>query len=1064
MADLEDFDEPALYDFLIALQEDSEAGTLAAVESYIARFPTLEVHVRTEYGRLLEASTTSAHERRAQPELGRLGSYQLLRELGRGGQGEVYLALDEALGRRVALKRLSAPLGSITPERRERFRREAKLVAQLDHPGVCSIYEAKLDAEVPYIAMAFIEGRTLGQHIAAARSGERAADALPCRPRDERELERLLEFFEGAARALHAAHEAGVVHRDVKPGNLMVDAQGRPVVVDFGLARSQDPQLATLTGTNEVFGTPAYMSPEQLGLGAAPLDARTDVYSLGATLYEALTLAPPFEANGWPALSRAIQHEPVPDARLANPIVPHALHAILATAMDKDARRRYASALELAEDLARARARVSVLGRTPGRALRLARWSRRSPLRAAALSIALVVLVFGTGWRLQFQKSVEARDRRERELLSTMCMETAHDYEDQIPATALRHAFRASEELPGPAADSLVLRILDKLWEARRISAHSYSIQAVDVDPAGERALSADSSGQLTFWDIASATACVTPQKGAGSIITWAGFAPSGRLAASTARDGSVAIWSPTSAPAIVLGHHAGVALRAAFHPDGELLASCGADARLRLWSLSQRVELPALEHESLELTALAFSPCGRWLAGATRTSSGGCRLYLWSASSFERLAAWEAHAGALRHMAFLPDGTALLTASDDGSVRLWSTQVTDLPAGSLVGSLEHGAPVRHFDLDADGRRLVCAHDPDAEGQSITLWDLEGRKDSSHIALERGVAALEVRFDPRGERIGVQGSDNAIYLYSLPAAELERCLRGHQNGLVGFRWAAGGERLISASVTRYLHLWYARERPFLSTLRLAESPIVGLDFAPGANALRTRDRAGELRWLSWPQLQLLGRPPLAASEEPSPTPLEQASEGVLAARTTRDGARVRVLMRGGGRIESRAPGSDQPRVVELPWTPKRAHIGRDGQVAVVAPYEGEIRLYGPELGEPIQLWDSTRGPFEVAAFAPDGKSVASASASGAVKLWSTENGEVLLEYALAAPLWVGALAFDPQERSLVIGLGTGAILVLPLDVRAAALEANPWYNDLLGSWDRQREVELESLK
>ena len=203
--------------------------------------------------------------------------YRRIELLGRGGQGEVWLAEDRRLGRRVALKLVS----SGHPARWKRFEREAAVTSRLDHPGICPVFESGEDGGQLFIAMRFVNGESLAERIRTRNRvrRERQADqgtAAPSGPSGSSEVRTLVRIVAGAARALHAAHEAGVIHRDVKPANILVTQQEQPVVVDFGLAEDSQGDWTELTASAECLGTPAYMSPEQLqGKGRAAIDART---------------------------------------------------------------------------------------------------------------------------------------------------------------------------------------------------------------------------------------------------------------------------------------------------------------------------------------------------------------------------------------------------------------------------------------------------------------------------------------------------------------------------------------------------------------------------------------------------------------------------------------------------------------------------------------------------------------------------------------------------------------------------------------------------------------------
>jgi serine/threonine protein kinase/formylglycine-generating enzyme required for sulfatase activity len=439
--------------FLSALWEDFDSGRVKPFAEYFARFPGDENAMRREYSAILavrrpESSPVDAaaaagletevgdhFPRLVDPDLGRrLGPWRLLREIGRGGQGAVYLAEDARLRRKAAVKVLTST--GFTGAALDRFKREAAVAARLDHPGICAVYDVGLEGRTPYIAMRYVEGETLAQRIESTRaraaaggaplshielpstgaaaeevrpathghgakpaprarraSEPRAAD--PNAPSTQIELSRILRLIEQTARIVHAAHEAGVIHRDLKPGNIIVTAEGEPVVLDFGLAKDTSGLEATLTQEGDLMGTPAYMSPEQIAAHRISLDRRTDVYSLGVTLFECITLRRPFDAPTRDGLYQAILTKTAPDPRTFNRAIPADLKVVLETALDKDRERRYATALDFAEDLRRVRCFEPITARPASAITKLARWARRSPALAAALFGLFVVLTAG---------------------------------------------------------------------------------------------------------------------------------------------------------------------------------------------------------------------------------------------------------------------------------------------------------------------------------------------------------------------------------------------------------------------------------------------------------------------------------------------------------------------------------------------------------------------------------------------------------------------------------------------------------------------------------------------
>ncbi|MBL8859241.1 MAG: protein kinase [Planctomycetes bacterium] len=337
-----------------------------------------------------------------------VGPYRLVRELGRGGQAIVWLADDTRIARQVALK-VMTHLGPGAKVALQRFRREAEVASRLAHPCICPVFDADLAGGTPYIAMLHVPGETLAHRLEVQR--ERRLG-----PPDRDGLRRLVEQFEQLARALHAAHEAGIVHRDIKPANLMITPEGAPVILDFGLAREDDGTANALSISGETSGTPAYMSPEQM-TGRYRSDRRTDVWSLGIALYEAVTLAHPFSSVTREGLFQAILSQDAPDPRRVNRAVDRDLATILATATAKERDRRYQTALDMAEDLRRWNANEPIRARPVGRIERAGLWIRRKPALAASL-LAAALLLIAAGGLLAYGLVESGRARSEAALRS----------------------------------------------------------------------------------------------------------------------------------------------------------------------------------------------------------------------------------------------------------------------------------------------------------------------------------------------------------------------------------------------------------------------------------------------------------------------------------------------------------------------------------------------------------------------------------------------------------------------------------------------------------------------
>ncbi len=353
---------------------------------------------------LLNGSTTdSLPPTAALPPAEPLGDYRIVREIGRGGMGVVYEAVQLSLGRRVALKVLPFA-AALNGRQLQRFRTEAQAAAQLHHTNIVPVYAVGCERGVHFYAMQLIDGRPLDELIREAHDAAPGGETVGMQavPTVATSRGRGREVYRTAARlavqvadALEYAHDAGVIHRDIKPANLLLDARGTVWVTDFGLA--QVTTEANLTQTGDVFGTLRYMSPEQAAGRRSEVDHRTDVYSLGATLYELLTLEPAFPGQDRHALLNQILHAEPRPPRQVDPAVPAELETIILKAMAKAPADRYATAGELAADLRRFLDGRPVMARRPTLAERVRKWLRRHPAYVGAAVLLLVAGVIGLG-------------------------------------------------------------------------------------------------------------------------------------------------------------------------------------------------------------------------------------------------------------------------------------------------------------------------------------------------------------------------------------------------------------------------------------------------------------------------------------------------------------------------------------------------------------------------------------------------------------------------------------------------------------------------------------------
>jgi serine/threonine protein kinase len=406
--------------------ERRRRGENPSIEEYLEGHPELAEEIRQLFPMLLVMEEVGAlgEEVRLSGEESRIGRYEVHRRLEKGGMGVVYLGRDPHLGRPVVLKTVRADLAS-DPKALERLKREARIAGKLDHPGICPVLDFVEERGRQFVVMPLVEGEPLSSRLQRARSlasGQEeaglfwiaAADQAPESGESHREPRSegtgalggrssvsgrrgdprgILRLVEKIARAVHVAHQAGVVHRDLKPGNIMIRSDGEPVILDFGLALEATGETHRLTQEGEVLGTPLYMAPEQVEGQVSGIGPWTDVYALGVILYELLTLTPPYAAPSRESLyHRILRGEPTPPRRV-NPAISRDVEAVSLKAMAREPGARYPDALAFAEDLRRVRTLQPTVAKPPSSLGRVWRRVRRNPWASLALASLLLLSV-----------------------------------------------------------------------------------------------------------------------------------------------------------------------------------------------------------------------------------------------------------------------------------------------------------------------------------------------------------------------------------------------------------------------------------------------------------------------------------------------------------------------------------------------------------------------------------------------------------------------------------------------------------------------------------------------
>ncbi len=833
----------SLLDFALLFESENSAGALRSLEEYQRLFPQISALLAAEYAVLSEPANMG-HEL-PQP---RIAHYILERELGSGGQGRVFLATDTRMRRQVALKVVNR--ATLTPDKLRRFQREVAVIAKLDHPGLCTVYEADLDAALPYLVMRFVDGQDLSCKLIAKRAD--GAEPSWLLPGSYQDLARLLHIFERTARSLHAAHEAGVVHRDIKPANIIVRGNDDPVIVDFGLARGDDPELAGLTHSDDVLGTPAYMAPELLESGHSGADRRIDVYALGIALYECLTLERPFRAEHREALFQSILNGKYANPRELNPIVSEDLRVVLATAMEHQLARRYATALEFAEDLRRVREYEPISAQRASFGLRARRWCQRNPriaLAAASLVGALGVWIGTLSYTLSKVAAQGARTRAANSrLLGVECREKSAAQLSTDPSLALVLAIEADRRDPGLESNMAVLRALLQRNEERTFCGGSVRFSGnVAVSPDGQQVLVPTEHCEAVLFHPDSSEPRMKSYGKLQQPARWpvlACFSPDGQTFCVSDETPRLCLLDSRSGGILrFMEGHSAALTSCAYSPDGGRMLTSSFDGSARIFDVATGALQVSFESPTSYFTSTQFDVTGTVVLTSKNPPTNGPDSLedrdprVWDARTGVLLATLGGHASPVREARFSRDGTLVVTAEVDGVVRGW-----DWRSSTQLWSILLPGQAWCLSLSPDGDRFAVGFQTGVRVFDICsgtlLLELSGVAERSVIALAFSPDSQWIAAADYGGNLGAWNSNDGVLRFRTSAASAS---------LRNLAWLPDSRRFVTGGGASHARMWTIDPVPYLVSFRAHTGAVSSAVFSPDSQSVLSAGADGIAR-------------------------------------------------------------------------------------------------------------------------------------------------------------------------------------------------------------------------